>query len=149
MELENKIIFKLENINSVVNFIRHECKNCRVFAFYGSLGAGKTTIVRALLRDFGVTSPITSPTFTYLNCYKNNSGLKFYHFDLYRLSSEKEFFDSGFYEYISDKEAIVFIEWPEIISEVLRSCDNIDLCELKVDYTGCSDERLVNIKIIN
>ncbi len=86
-----------------------------IFAFTGSLGAGKTTLVRSLLQACGVTGVISSPTFTYVNIYTNNHGQKFYHFDLYRITTVQEFIDAGFDEYLNDQQAYVFIEWPEVI----------------------------------
>jgi len=83
MGKKNKFIIGLNEIDQVVDFLKDQFKVCKIFAFYGPLGAGKTTLVRNLLRGSGVIDLITSPTFTYLNLYKNKAGQKFCHFDLY------------------------------------------------------------------
>lgn len=82
-----------------------------VIFLVGDLGAGKTTLVRALLQALGVTGRIKSPTYTLVEIYtlQNNP---IYHFDLYRLSSPLEWEDAGFREFVHP-QSIVFIEWPE------------------------------------
>lgn len=77
----------------------------------GDLGAGKTSLVRAALREFGVTGPVRSPTFTLVEPYVVSS-LDFYHFDFYRLADPREFALAGFREMFG-KAAICVIEWPE------------------------------------
>jgi tRNA threonylcarbamoyladenosine biosynthesis protein TsaE len=91
-----------------------------IIAFFGDLGAGKTTFIKGLVLGAAELSPIqvSSPTFTYLNIY---SGLKtIYHFDLYRLKNEEQFLSLGFQEFL-DAGGICCIEWSERISSLLPS----------------------------
>lgn len=133
---ENKdLVFGLNDINVVVDLLKKKLVSTRVFAFYGTLGVGKTTIIRELLRSCGVQGPITSPTFTYVNCYKNSQGLKFYHFDLYRLNNLDDFLGAGFEEYLDDSEGVSFVEWPEIIESILPS----GACKVKIDYNNSTN----------
>ena len=80
----------------------------KVFAFYGNMGAGKTTFVKAICEELGVDDVITSPTFAIINEYHAKDGV-IYHFDFYRMGYE-DYFYSG---------ALCFIEWPELIEELL------------------------------
>ena len=131
--IHKKITYGLNDINEVVDSLIGLLDTCKIFTFSGSLGAGKTTLVRSILRKLGVAEPVSSPTFTYLQIYENDKGQKFYHFDLYRLSSAKEFFESGFDEYLDLENSFVFIEWPEIIKDILP----IDkTCIIDIDYVG-------------
>jgi len=77
----------------------------------GEMGAGKTTFVKELCNALNVKETISSPTFSLVNEYKSETGLKIFHFDLYRLNSEEELYDMGFEEYLT-KQNYVFIEWP-------------------------------------
>ena len=110
--MNNKIKFKLSEINQTTKLITREISNFSVILLRGELGSGKTTIVSSILKELGVTENITSPTFSIVNQYKI-SGKKINHFDLYRLKSELELDVIGFDEYFDDF-SISFIEWPEI-----------------------------------
>lgn len=147
IDVMKNFVFSLGDIKSVVDFLREkiELGECRVFAFYGPLGVGKTTLIREILKSLGVQGPITSPTFTYLNCYNGVHELKFYHFDLYRLKNLDEFLSAGFDEYLSEQEGICFIEWPEIIELILPSGS----CLVKIDYDIDAKKRLLNVEIID
>ena len=92
-----------------------------VVTLQGELGAGKTTLVRGVLRSRGVDGPIKSPTYTLVEHYPVSS-LYFYHFDFYRLGSTDEWDDAGFAEYFRD-DAIVLAEWPERVAGVLGAPD--------------------------
>ena len=95
----------------------------RVFAFYGSMGAGKTTFVKAICEELGVDDVITSPTFAIINEYALDSNLlpdvsSVYHFDFYRIKKLEEVYDMGYEDYFYSG-ALCFIEWPELIEELL------------------------------
>ena len=89
----------------------------KVFAFYGSMGAGKTTFVKAICEELGVEDVITSPTFAIINEYSGRDGV-IYHFDFYRIKKLEEVYDMG-YEDSFYSGALCFIEWPELIEDVL------------------------------
>ncbi|MGL5261546.1 MAG: tRNA (adenosine(37)-N6)-threonylcarbamoyltransferase complex ATPase subunit type 1 TsaE [Bacteroides sp.] len=90
-----------------------------VFAFYGKMGAGKTTFIKAICEELGVTDIITSPTFAIINEYRSDTtGELIYHFDFYRIKKLEEVYDMGYEDYFYSG-ATCFIEWPELIEEVL------------------------------
>ena len=90
-----------------------------VYAFYGKMGAGKTTFIKAICEELGVSDVITSPTFAIVNEYRSDtSGEIIYHFDFYRIKKLEEVYDMGFEDYFYSG-ALCFIEWPELIEEVL------------------------------
>lgn len=90
----------------------------RIFAFYGSMGAGKTTFIKALCEAMGVEDAINSPTFAIVNEYESAAGDTIYHFDFYRIKSIAEVYNMGYEEYLYGN-AYCFIEWPELIEELL------------------------------
>jgi len=90
----------------------------RIFAFYGSMGAGKTTFIKAICEELGVEDVITSPTFAIVNEYTTSEGDPLYHFDFYRIKKLDEFFDMGGEDYFNSG-SLCFIEWPELIEEVM------------------------------
>ena len=102
---------------SIAQALLVACKNERIFAFFGSLGAGKTTIIKDLCKQLGVMNKVTSPTFTLVNEYEGKSG-PVYHFDFYRITSESEAYDIGCDEYL-DSGYYCLIEWPEQIPSLL------------------------------
>lgn len=90
-----------------------------VFAFYGKMGAGKTTFIKAVCETLGVTDVITSPTFAIVNEYRSETaGELIYHFDFYRIKKLDEVYDMGYEDYFYSG-AVCFIEWPELIEELL------------------------------
>ncbi|MDR1403887.1 MAG: tRNA (adenosine(37)-N6)-threonylcarbamoyltransferase complex ATPase subunit type 1 TsaE [Tannerellaceae bacterium] len=90
-----------------------------VFAFHGSMGAGKTTFIKAICRELGVNDVISSPTFAIINEYRSEkTGKRIYHFDFYRIDKPGEAEDLGIADYFYGG-ALCFIEWPEKIEELL------------------------------
>jgi tRNA threonylcarbamoyladenosine biosynthesis protein TsaE len=114
----------LKEINEAAKQFIKSIGNRKVFAFYGKMGAGKTTFVKAVCEELGVEDVITSPTFAILNEYTANSELltpsvqPIYHFDFYRIKKIDEFYDMGGEDYFYSGN-LCFIEWPELIEEVL------------------------------
>ena len=93
--------------------------NRTVFAFRGTMGAGKTTFIKALCEELGVQDVINSPTFAIVNEYgPTDDGRLIYHFDFYRINKPEEAYDFGYEDYIYS-DALCFIEWPEKIEELL------------------------------
>ncbi len=90
----------------------------RVFAFYGEMGAGKTTFIKACCKELGSQDYVTSPTFALINEYRTTNGLVIYHFDFYRIKKLEEAFDLGYEDYLYSGN-YCFIEWPEMIETLL------------------------------
>ena len=113
------IIDSLDNISVAAKEFVAAMGEEPVFAFYGKMGAGKTTFIKAVCEELGVTDPITSPTFAIVNEYRSEeSGALIYHFDFYRIKKLDEVYDMGYEDYFYSG-AICFIEWPELVEELL------------------------------
>jgi len=99
------------------------CGNRKVIAFFGEMGAGKTTFIKAICKYLSVKNPTSSPSFSLVNEYLTPSDEKVYHFDFYRIKNETEAFDLGFenYLYSANNNRYCFIEWPEKIQNLLPS----------------------------
>ncbi len=89
-----------------------------VFALYGKMGVGKTTFIKAVCECLGVEDVINSPTFAIVNEYRSDSGELIYHFDFYRIEKLEEVYDMGYEDYFYSG-ALCFIEWPELLEELL------------------------------
>jgi tRNA threonylcarbamoyladenosine biosynthesis protein TsaE len=98
-------------------FLKHYRDN-RIFAFYGSMGSGKTTIIKEICKHLDVVDLVSSPTFTLINEYKTSGGDPIYHIDFYRIKKQEEVFDFGIEEYWSG-ESYCFMEWPELVGDIL------------------------------
>jgi tRNA threonylcarbamoyladenosine biosynthesis protein TsaE len=90
----------------------------KVFAFRGNMGSGKTTFIKAVCRQMGVSEQITSPSFSLINEYTRSEGDPIYHFDCYRLKNMNEAYDIGAEEYFYSGN-VCFVEWPGIIEDLL------------------------------
>lgn len=109
----------MEDIDGAARTFAANMGDSRVFAFYGSMGAGKTTFIKALCRHMGVDDVITSPTFSIVNEYHRAGGSGIiYHFDFYRIKRLDEVYDMGYEEYFYSGYPC-FIEWPELIEDLL------------------------------
>ena len=133
---------RIENIENLAaaarKFVDGMGEN-RVFAFYGKMGAGKTTFIKAVCEALGVEDVVTSPTFAIVNEYADASGEPVFHFDFYRIKNIREAYDIGCEEYFYSGRPC-FIEWPELVEE-LRPEDAVT-----VRIEVCDDEsRTVSI----
>lgn len=112
---------RINDINGIrqaaKEFIAH-IGDRKIFAFYGKMGAGKTTFISAVCEELGVSDVINSPTFAIVNEYLSGSGDPIYHFDFYRIKNIGEALDIGYYDYI-DSDNLCFMEWPELVESIL------------------------------
>ena len=112
-------INSLDNIREAAKQFIAAMEDNTVFAFYGKMGAGKTTFIKAICEELGVTDVINSPTFAIVNEYRSDeTGELIYHFDFYRIKKLDEVYDMGYEDYFYSG-ALCFIEWPELVEEVL------------------------------
>ncbi len=107
----------LADLDQAARQLLTEAGNQRVWLFFGEMGAGKTTFIKAICRVLGVVSTVQSPTFGLVNEYTTETGESVYHFDCYRLRNEAEALDIGIEEYF-DSGSYSFIEWPERITDL-------------------------------
>ena len=139
MELK---VSNLEDLPDVAKKILELAGSNRVFLFYGEMGAGKTTLIKALCKELNVEDTVSSPTFSIVNEYSGSNKI-IYHFDFYRIKNETEAFDLGYEDYLYS-EAYCFIEWPEKISNLLPS----KFVELKLLQTS-ENERVIKVHQVN
>ena len=90
----------------------------RIYAVHGKMGSGKTTFIKSVCEELGVQDTINSPTFAIVNEYEDAGGNTIFHFDFYRIKSIEEVYNMGYEEYLYGN-AICFMEWPELIEELL------------------------------
>ena len=95
-----------------------QMQGARIFAFYGKMGSGKTTLIKSICEELGVEDSINSPTFAIVNEYEDREQRTIFHFDFYRIKSLEEVYNMGYEEYVYS-DAICFMEWPELIEELL------------------------------
>ena len=112
-------INSLADINEAAKTFVENMGDGKVFAFYGKMGAGKTTFVKAICECLGVDDVITSPTFAIVNEYTSaTTGEAIYHFDFYRIKKLEEVYDMGYEDYFYSG-SLCFLEWPELIEDLL------------------------------
>ncbi len=134
----HELVYTLDTIDSVAEDIYAFLPIVSVLTFTGDLGAGKTTLIQALLRKCGIFDIVQSPTFTYLTTYTNAQGQTFYHFDLYRIKSLQHFHQAGFEEYLYQPLSWALIEWPEVIMPLVTK----QACHFSIEYYGQDRRRL-------
>ena len=114
-----EITYRIDEIDDVARRFIEATKGHNIIAFYGEMGAGKTTLINAIARQMGVTDDATnSPSFSIVNEYRAANGQTIYHFDLYRLETPDEALDIGIEDYF-DSGALCLLEWPERIEPIL------------------------------
>ncbi len=112
-------------------------KKGNIIVLNGNLGTGKTTLIKYICEQWGISN-VNSPSFAIVNEYSGTN--KVYHFDFYRLKKIEELYDIGFEEYLSDEESIIFIEWGNLMSDILPQ----NYLEILIE-TNLSDERKIKI----
>ncbi len=115
-----KVLFSKtpEDLTLAAAKILEEMSSEHIFAFYGEMGAGKTTLIKAFCHVLGSSDVVHSPTFSLVNEYEDRQRRSLYHFDFYRIKNIEEVYDMGFEEYVYSGN-YCFLEWPERISELL------------------------------
>jgi tRNA threonylcarbamoyladenosine biosynthesis protein TsaE len=141
---EETLVYSLDSMDHVINKLYGFKEESKIYAFSGPLGAGKTTCVKSLLSNFDIHTPVTSPTFSYVNVYENGKGSLIYHFDLYRLKDIHEFMEAGFNELLYLENSWVLVEWPELILPLITH----NACLVTIDYSLKADERQMNYSLI-
>ncbi len=111
-------INSLSEINHIAAMFIQAHPADRIFAFYGSMGAGKTTFIKALCEEMQVLDYVTSPTFSLINEYQTEHKGTIFHFDFYRIKELSEAYDFGYEDYFYSN-SYCFIEWPELIESLL------------------------------
>ncbi len=110
-------IFTLDELSEVAQEML-KVTSRKIFLFYGDMGVGKTTLIKILAKELGVTETVSSPTFALVNEYRGTDDTPIYHFDFYRIDDEEEALDIGVEEYF-DNDAYCFIEWPDKIKNLV------------------------------
>lgn len=117
--MENSIIIPdLEHIDQAAREFLERTAEHRLLAFYGAMGAGKTTFTVALCKALGVQDSVCSPTFTIVNEYETADGEPMYHFDFYRIRNNAEAMDIGIEDYFYSG-CLCIMEWPENVEDLL------------------------------
>lgn len=136
----NLILRNISDLSPAAPKIIGAAGSSRIIAFYGQMGAGKTTIIKALCAYLGANDLVSSPTFTLINEYLTNKGESIYHIDFYRIRKAEEIFDFGIEEYFSSG-SMCFLEWPELVEEYLPS----DVFRIKITLGG-NEERILTFQ---
>ena len=126
--MEPITITSIDGLPMVAEKILTSFKGKRLFAFQGTMGAGKTTLIKAICKQLQVVEVVNSPTFSLVNEYTTATGGFVYHFDFYRIKKIEEAYDFGYEEYFFG-EGICLIEWPEVIEELIPE----DTVAVKID----------------
>ena len=108
----------LQSLPSIAKQVLDAFPDSRIFALYGRMGAGKTTLIKELCRALDVADEVQSPTFSIVNEYKTADNDSVYHFDFYRINKIVEVFDIGYEDYVYSG-SYCFIEWPELAEDLL------------------------------
>ena len=111
-------IHSLEEYPTAAKWFTTFLQQGNIFAFYGKMGTGKTTFIKSLCEELGVEDTINSPTFAIVNEYEDREANTIFHFDFYRIKSLTEVYNMGYEEYFYSN-AYCFIEWPELVEELL------------------------------
>lgn len=106
--------FELEDIEKAAKKLIEEAGSQNIWVFHGQMGAGKTTLIKSVAKEFDIIDQVSSPTFGLVNHYENSKGKIFYHFDFYRLERPEEALDIGIDEYFYSNN-ICWLEWAENI----------------------------------
>lgn len=136
MQMKTIEIDSLSELNEVAEAVIGALDGRTVVAFCGEMGAGKTTLIRAIMEELGSKDTVTSPTFAIVNQYRTGEGGTVYHFDFYRINSMSEAFDLGYEEYFYSGD-LCLVEWPEKIEPLIPE----DAMTVRIEVTGETSRR--------
>ncbi len=138
--MDSLILKSLSDLNIIADKFLRLMRDKKVFAFFGPMGVGKTTFIKALCNELGVVEIVTSPTFALVNEYQTGKGEIIYHFDFYRIKKIEEVYDFGYEEYFFSGN-YCFIEWPDKVAEILP--ENVVFVQMVENEDG---SRTINIR---
>ncbi len=131
------ISYQLEDIDQVAQKVIGAAADQKIWVFKGQMGAGKTTLIKAIAKAMSVVDPVSSPTFGIVNEYQTEEGEQFFHFDFYRLEDPKEALDIGIEEYFYSGK-ICWLEWAERVAQFLPD----DFFLISIDSTSATGRTL-------
>lgn len=135
-----KIIIKdKKHLHSAAKTLLEYSGEKKIIAFSGSMGAGKTTIIKAICEVLGTIEIVSSPTFTLVNEYRTLTGETIYHIDFYRIKKQEEAYDFGIEEYLTG-DSYCFMEWPELIEDILPQ----GTVNVKIEVNS-NEERILSV----
>ena len=136
-------INSVEQLSEVSDYLLTMRNEADIIAFYGAMGAGKTTLIKNLCHRMGVTDEVNSPTFAIVNEYVTEDGESVYHFDFYRIKTIEEAYDIGFENYF-DSGNLCLIEWPEMIEPLMPE----KYIRVEIRHGATDDEREITCELI-
>lgn len=135
---ESVICSSLMQLEEIAGKLLQKYPDQKVFAFYGSMGAGKTTFIKSICKQLFVRDIVNSPTFAIVNEYLRESGGSIFHFDLYRLKSWQEMLDIGYEDYFYSGNYCL-IEWPDKVENLLPD----DAIRVKIELSAENEQRII------
>ena len=136
-------INSVEQLSEVSDYLLSMRDEASIIAFYGAMGAGKTTLIKNLCHRMGVTDEVNSPTFAIVNEYVTMEGESVYHFDFYRIKKIEEAYDIGFENYF-DSGNLCLIEWPEMIEPLMPE----KYIRVEIRHGMTDDEREITCELV-
>ncbi len=135
-------LYTLTNLDEAARYVIENAGAQHLWCFFGEMGAGKTTLIKAICHELGVKDDVSSPTFSLVNEYKQG-GKSIYHFDFYRIKDLAEVYDIGYEDYFATGN-ICLIEWPEKIAEILEG-----ETYYAIEITLAGTQRNVSVSVLN
>ena len=133
-------IHSLEELSEVSDYLISLREHSDIIAFYGTMGAGKTTLIKNLCHRMGVTDEVNSPTFAIVNEYSTMEGESVYHFDFYRIKKLEEVYDIGYENYFYSGH-LCLLEWPEMIEPLMPE----HLIRVEIRLGATDDDRIITV----
>ncbi|MBR2026378.1 MAG: tRNA (adenosine(37)-N6)-threonylcarbamoyltransferase complex ATPase subunit type 1 TsaE [Alistipes sp.] len=130
------VIASLDELKDVAEAVIESLDGRNVVALFGAMGAGKTTLISAIMEHLGSTDNVTSPTFALVNQYSTAANEPVYHFDFYRINRIEEAFDMGYEEYFYSG-GLCLVEWPELVEQLLPE----DAMVVKIDILSPTERK--------